>query len=64
VTRVEIVGTKEEHPDNRGNDSKPGAPGLPWNEALPEVEDATNPEELAENQGHEHCEVEQKIRAV
>jgi hypothetical protein len=64
MTRVEIVGTKEEDPDNRCDDSKPDAPGLPGNEALSNVEDAANPEKLAENQRHEHCQVGQEISAV
>ena len=64
MTRVEIVGTKEEDPDNRCDDSKPDAPGLPGNEALSNVEDAANPEKLAENQRHKYNEVSQKIRAV
>ena len=64
MTRVEIVGTKEEDPDNRCDDSKPDAPGLPGNEALSNVEDAANPEKLAENQRHEHGEVGQEIGVV
>jgi len=61
MRRNEAVGTKEEYPDNRGDDSKPDAPGLPGNEALPKIENAANPEELAENQRHEHGEVGQEI---
>ena len=57
----EAVSTKEEYPDNRGDDSKPDAPGLPGNEALPKIENAANPEELAENQRHEHGEEGQEI---
>ncbi len=64
MRRNEAVGTKEEYPDNRGDDSKPDAPGLPGNEALPKIENAANPEELAENQRHEHGEVGQEIGVV
>jgi len=64
MTRDEIVGTKEEHPDNRGDDRKPDAAELPGNEALPKIDDEANPEELAENQHHEHGEVRQEIRVV
>ena len=64
MTRVEIVSKKEERPYNRSDDSKPGAPGLSGNKALPNIEDPANPEELAENQRHEHGEVRQEIRVV
>ena len=64
MTRDEAVSKKEEHPDNRGDDSKPDAPGIPGNEALPNIEDAGNPEKLAENQRHKYGEVWQEIGSV
>ena len=43
----------EEYIDNCCDDGEPNAPELSWDEALPNVKDAVNPEKLASNQQHE-----------
>ena len=51
----------EEHVDNRRDDGEPNAPGLPGDKAFPQIEDAANPEKLADNQQHEDGEEEQEF---
>src|SRR5205807_3100693 len=57
--RTEVISV-EEHPDNTRERRKPGTPGLPGDESFPKVDDATNPENLADNQHHEEGEEEQE----
>jgi hypothetical protein len=47
-------------PDNTRNGRKPGAARLSGDGSFPKVDDATNPENLADNQHHEEGEEEQE----
>src|SRR5215469_612977 len=64
MTRGKAINKKEHCPDNRRDHSKPSAAGPSGNEALPNVEDTSDPEKLAGDQRHEHDDVRQKIGAV
>ena len=54
------VVSEEEQTDNTRNGRKPGAVRFSGDESFPKVDDATNPENLADNQHHEKGEEEQK----
>jgi len=54
------VVSEEEQTDNTRNGRKPGAAWLSGDESFPKVDDAPNPENLAENQHHEESEEEQE----
>src|SRR5882724_8107925 len=60
-SRPDQVVSEEKHIDNTRDDREPGAPGLAGDEALPEVEDEANPENLAGNKDQEQGEEEQEI---
>jgi len=49
----EVVRQKEEHIENCGPETKPDAPGLAGYESMRNVEDATNPKNLAAKEHHE-----------
>src|SRR6266702_442659 len=57
--RAEVIG-EEEQTDNTRNGRKPGAARLSGDESFPKVDDATNPENLADNQHQEEGEEEQE----
>ena len=54
------VVSEEEQTDNTRNGRKPGAARLSGDESFSKVDDATNPENLADNQHHEEGEEEQE----
>jgi len=54
------VVSEEEQTDNTRNGRKPGTARLSGDESFPKVDDATNPENLADNQHHEEGEEEQE----
>src|ERR1700730_7933371 len=58
--RAEII-SKEEQPDNTRDGYKPCAARLPGDESFSKADDATNPENLADNQDHKESEEEQEI---
>ena len=49
--------------DEACDDREPGAAGLTGDEALPEIEDAANPEKLAGDKDQEQCE-DQQIKKI
>jgi hypothetical protein len=51
--------SEEEHIDTTRDHHEPGAPWLPGDESLPNVEDAANPKELAGNKHHQDGKEEQ-----
>src|SRR5882724_1856497 len=58
--RAEVI-SKEKQPDNARDGRKPGAPRLPGDESFSKADEATNPENLADNQHHKESEEEQEI---
>src|SRR6266480_6530728 len=56
---ADVVG-EEEQTDNTRNGRKPGAARFSGDESFPKVDDATNPENLTDNQHHEEGEEEQE----
>ncbi|HEV2730893.1 MAG TPA: hypothetical protein VGV15_12745 [Terriglobales bacterium] len=54
------VVSEEEQTDNTRNGRKPGAARLSGDESFSKVDDATNPENLADNEHHEEGEEEQE----
>ena len=60
AVRHEVV-SEEEETNSARDGRKPGAPGLPWDESFPKVDDASHPEKLAGNEHDEDGGEEQEI---